>query len=373
MGDALRDRQMRAFLDRFVSEMPISATVPPAVIGRARRRLVITAVAAAVVVIIAITGTVSGLRTVTDADRVVPAIIGPPIPSETGRYLFDLTTRRWTPVPDIVPPRYNSPGFATVSSNGKVASVGIGTHGRQVMFVGNVDGTNVRALTKTPASKTPTDWSVIAGARFSPDGSKIAYWVMKYYGHGGNLFITDIATGQTTQLTRLKPDTDLSDIDPAAGTAGPLGMGPSYSPDGRTVFFTLPGGDGLNKVVELWSIPASGGTATLVSADAMRSLPSPDGQMIVYVRRGVAGDGIRELWLSDVDGSHARHLVTARQPVVPPAAWSPDGKRIVYAEVGQGPQGIYVVDVRTGETSKVLDEAYPIEWLDDHTWMVGVP
>jgi WD40-like Beta Propeller Repeat len=369
MADDLRDRQISAFLDRFVSEMPIPAAAPPAVIHRARRRLVITGVAAAVALIVTVAAATAVLRAVTDANRVVPATMGPAIPTETGSYLFDLETRQWMPVPDIVPRRYNSLGFATVSSDAKVASVGIGTHGRQVMFVGNIDGTNVRALAKTPASKTPSDWSVIAGARFSPNGSKIAYWVAKYYGNYGNLFLTDVATGRTTQLTRLKADTELWDV------AASVGGGPIFSPDGRTVFFSLPGGDDLNPAGELWSVPASGGRATLVHGDPMVPQLSPNGQMTVELRRRIEGDGFsgyRELWVSNVDGTNARRLATGLL-AVPITAWSPDGNRIFYVDAAQGRQGSYVVDVTTGETSRVLDEIYPIEWVDDQTWLVLVP
>ena len=51
--------------------------------------------------------------------------------------------------------------------------------------------------------------------------------------------------------------------------------------------------------------------------------------------------------------------------------FSPDGRRIVYGNVAQGRHGAtYVLDVRTGETSKVADGVWA-EWLDDHTLIVN--
>ncbi|HTG84422.1 MAG TPA: hypothetical protein VL853_06420, partial [Gemmatimonadales bacterium] len=53
------------------------------------------------------------------------------------------------------------------------------------------------------------------------------------------------------------------------------------------------------------------------------------------------------------------------------ARWSPDGARIAFTE--QASKGAYVVDLTTGEVTKVLDDLtgkLP-EWVDDHTWIVG--
>jgi Tol biopolymer transport system component len=52
------------------------------------------------------------------------------------------------------------------------------------------------------------------------------------------------------------------------------------------------------------------------------------------------------------------------------ARWSPDGTRIAYADGGR--VGTYIVDVGTGETTRVLDDPSWPEWLDDHTLIFDV-
>jgi Tol biopolymer transport system component len=96
--------------------------------------------------------------------------------------------------------------------------------------------------------------------------------------------------------------------------------------------------------------------------------------MLAYFRFSPGDPFVGDLWLADADGTDARRLARGDLQTLS-AEWSPDGTRIAYAEWGgidQG-RGTYVVDVTTGETSKVLDDAYFAEWVDGHTWIIGPP
>ncbi len=290
----------------------------------------------------------------TDQGKETNKVAGRPatLPSKPGVYLFDLETGQATHVAGILPPGYVSPGIAVSPDGRMVAYRGTDPEGNRVIYVANVDGTNVRALEKTAAA---TEDAV--GPQFSPDGSHIAYQA-KGYGHFvGDIFLVDVATGETTRVSHLQPV-----------ASGLWYMGPTFSPDGRTVFFTRPNGNYVHRSWNLWSVPASGGKPRLVLQDAIGGRVSPDGRAIVYFKPkpSLESGFLGEMWLANADGTHARRL--ARGDVFS-ARWSPDGSKIAYTEQGDA----YVVDVRTGEVSRVLEytNKFP-EWVDDHTWIIGV-
>ena len=101
--------------------------------------------------------------------------------------------------------------------------------------------------------------------------------------------------------------------------------------------------------------------------DAGHGSYSPTDPMIVYLQRPrLDGEnfGAGRLMLADPDGSHPRLLIEGKHLSWP--RWSPDGTRIAYEDGG----GMYVVDVATGESSRIIDGGAP-EWLDDHTLIVS--
>lgn len=290
----------------------------------------------------------------TDRGKETNNVAGQPgtLPSKPGVYLFDLETGQATSVAGILPPGYESPGIAVSPDGTMVTYRGMDAQGMWVIYVANVDGTNVHALEKTAATVSGP-----VGPQFSPDGSKIAYQA-KGAGHWvGDIFLVDVATGETTRLTHLKPV-----------TSGLWYMGPTFSPDGQTVFFTRPNGSYVHRSWSLWSVPASGGTPRLVLRDAIGGRVSPDGRTIMYFKPSPSLETgyLAEMWVANADGTDARRL--ARGDVFS-ARWSPDGSMIAYTAQGDA----YVVDVTTGEVSKVLKDTdkFP-EWVDDHTLIIGV-
>jgi Tol biopolymer transport system component len=97
---------------------------------------------------------------------------------------------------------------------------------------------------------------------------------------------------------------------------------------------------------------------------------SRDGRTIVYFEHRRSGGYLGDMWLADADGTNPRR-VTGVQGDVFSARWSPDGTRIAYTD--QASWSAYVVDLRTGEVTKVLEDItdrFP-EWLDGHTRIIG--
>lgn len=214
--------------------------------------------------------------------------------------------------------------------------------------VANVDGTGVRQV-------TPDGVDGFA-ARWSPNGSSLVYQGRDAAtAEIGNLFVVDVTTRETTQIT---------DLDPVFH--GAWSMHPSFSADGQTIIFHMPRGpDDASTRFDLWRVPVAGGEPTLVVRNASTGVYAPDGETLAYLDspRGDASSSSR-LMLADVDGSDPRLLVEGDQVESP--RWSPDATRIAYSDT----DGTHVVDVSTGEASLVTADAAVLDWFGNDTLVV---
>jgi Tol biopolymer transport system component len=276
------------------------------------------------------------------------------LPSKAGVYRFDLRTGQATRVAGIKSPGPDAPDITVSTDGSTIAYEGTEPDGAKAIYVANLDGTNVRALEATAA----TGCEPIA-PQLSPDGSQIAYQAKDCGTSVGDVFLVDVATGKTRRLTDL------------GGLISQFWyMGPTFSPDGRTVFFTRPSSNTVDQSWSLWSVSASGGKPTLVLPNAIGGRISPDGQKIVYFTfaPSIENAFLGNMWLANANGTDAQRIASGD---VFSARWSPDATKIAYTETGGG--GAYVVDVATGKISKVIGDAneFPA-WLDDHTWIIGV-
>ncbi len=93
------------------------------------------------------------------------------------------------------------------------------------------------------------------------------------------------------------------------------------SPDGKTIVFELLG--------DIYTLPVTGGTAQpLMTGMAFDSQPrfSPDGKQFVFISDR---DGADNVWISDVDGSHARAITKERHTDWISPEWTPDGQFVM--------------------------------------------
>jgi Tol biopolymer transport system component len=280
------------------------------------------------------------------------------IPDDATHVVFDLETGTVTSLPASL-----AGGFTyAVSPDGARFAYSpwpdpIDGDVRLLMYVANVDGSAVRRVVEK--------WTFAVdqiNPRWTPSG-QIVYQRRDDFGEEvGDLYLIDPATGSETRLTDLPEQSSHHWF-----------MSHSVHPDGQTILFNMPRRGpndqaSLNdQTWDLWTIPSTGGELTLVRRNAAHGSYSPTGTTIVYLARpGLDGGdfGARSIWLSDADGSDPRRLVEGTNISWP--RWSPDGTRIAYEDDG----GVYVVDVGTGEASRVIDGGAP-EWLDDDTLIVG--
>jgi Tol biopolymer transport system component len=111
----------------------------------------------------------------------------------------------------------------------------------------------------------------------------------------------------------------------------------------------------------------AGGEPTLVLRNAAFPMYFADGKEIALVPPAASNFEGHSIAIASAGGEGSRRmLVEAGGPIWLPTM-SPDGSRIAYVGVGGS---VEVVDVSTGESSKVAD-GETAGWLDDDTLIVN--
>lgn len=214
---------------------------------------------------------------------------------------------------------------------------------------------------------------------FSPDGTRFA-WVDHYR---GNLYVTDVATGDTTKLVT----GDVSH--------------PHFSPDGTKILFQTATWKEMGNLripgpPAIYAVDADGSNPTHLTRGEL-PIWTPEGR-IAFLRTNYEivkrreGDGVTietipeptEFFIMNADGSDLEKVYQAPGRVsIRDADWSPDGERVVAEANLHGQSDIYVLDI-TQETVERLtfdqqDDTSP-SWSPDgsmiafHTgrWGTGV-
>jgi dipeptidyl aminopeptidase/acylaminoacyl peptidase len=330
------------------------------------RRRVVVAVAALATAAVVVVGFTQGNSQTEDRPAPPPAAHHePPLLrySTTLPFFLNLTTHATRPLPDNLVP--NSLGKDTghdefhydVSPNGEQLAYTCHAHDpgclhHDAIVVANLDGTETRTLRlPKPYTTDRVGWS--------PDGTKLAYHLHAHGAPGsGGLFVHDISTDRSTQLV------DFHDTfpDTVVNTAV------EFSADGREVLF--PVSHDLTRATafskrrrwDLWAVPVTGGVPYLAVPDVMSAMPLPDGDGIALLAGTYEGSSIQ---VAD-EGGVRRTLVEADESIAWPAL-SPDGSKIAY----QDGASLMLIDVSTGETSRLAAGKYSSSWVDDDTLLLA--
>jgi Tol biopolymer transport system component len=168
---------------------------------------------------------------------------------------------------------------------------------------------------------------------WSPDGQQIAYAFYELPDTGG----LPLPAGTDVYVM----DADGSDPHPASvhDAPGAVLQNPVWSPDGSALYVDYqaqrPSGE-LDVGVD--RVDLASGRRTRAVPDAVAHAVSPDGKSLAYVRRPSASARSFTLWRSGLDGSQAVELLGANAFArYSSLRFSPDGQRLVFAAVGQGP------------------------------------
>lgn len=299
------------------------------------RRVAAFAVAAAVLVL-----AIVAVARLSDADKTGSAatsISAPPV-GITTHFLVDVRTGDRTALPAMIPGAL----LVAISPDGQTLAYNTCCSPGDYLALVNADGTGDRTIAERPLSGYAATWS--------PDGSTIVFQGRNPAGFGlGALYAYDISTG------------DLSEVVAFDGMRNGLWiLSSDISPDGRTLLFHLPRGNPA--AWDLWTVPITGGTPTLLRRNAGFASYGPDGS-IVYLDhpKDLTSSSI---WIMNADGSEERMLVSGGLYAWPKV--SPDGAQVAYEEGGHA----YVVNVGSG---RVIDLGPGVEpaWVDNDTVLVG--
>ncbi len=235
----------------------------------------------------------------------------------------------------------------------------------------DTNGVVIRAL--------PGAFGVQGTPRFSPDGRRVVMGLGTNGVYGrrwgvsfSDLWVVDVASGEPTRLTTGVEATSPSwfpdgqrvvystEVDrkpqlwalPLGGGAPPslffdfggVPRGPAVTSEGKAVLAV--GGNG--SLLRGW-LDDSGRVDTLVSLRdhgirAEDSRVSPDGRWVAFLERSSG-----EVWVRSLTGS-ALLQVSVKQTEGNPVAWSPDGKRIYYANT----EGLHVIELQTAPALGVI-------------------
>ncbi len=160
----------------------------------------------------------------------------------------------------------------------------------------------------------------------SYDGTMIAYVAEDDAGRT-DVFVSRVAGGGRVRLTN----------DDAVETH------PRFSPDGERIVFARRGADGSG--TDIFLVPALGGQVSTIVHRGGQPVWAPDGRRIAFIRHGEGGQLI--LATARADGTDVHDLVPGGggSPFIRSPAWSPDGRLIAFILGSGGVAGeIWLVD-----------------------------
>ncbi len=180
-----------------------------------------------------------------------------------------------------------------------------------------------------------------------------------------SLRVKQVATG--SEVTVVPPQTGL------------FGTGATFTPDGNYLYYTHTDPANPNNI-NLYGVPALGGQSHLIVSDvASTAAFSPDGKRIVY-RRVIRDQSEDQILIANADGSGEqvifRHRVAAGQGLFTDLSWSP-GNLIAVGAFAAGKGRITSILVFTPEGKLVKSFPLPtlltaVAWLPDSSGLFFV-
>lgn len=200
------------------------------------------------------------------------------------------------------------------------------------IWVMNEDGSGRIQLTDDPCSQKVCDWS--------PDGNKIAYYADEDGGGSLDIWTMNSDGSSHIQLTNMQADQI------------PSGL----SPDGAKIIYSSDeDGGGFQDIYTVDIIRVN--QLTTEDSDQIDPFFNPDGWRIVYSSKEDGGS-YYDIWLMNSDGSGHQQLTFEDADQRSPR-FSNDGNKIIYYsdEDGGGVHDLWLMDTWGGEHIRITDQA----------------
>ena len=219
-------------------------------------------------------------------------------------------------------------------------------NGNDQVFVMDGNGSNPRQLThgtlRLEVEEVPPQWS--------PDGSKIAYWVNLPKG-GVELFDVRLSDGRSTRVTHEPKDVYEG----------------GWASDRSFVFSTSNPRSAYPLLAR--SIDVETGATKTIARDTSTPEVSPDGTRIAFDSY-FRPPGTAWLSVMNIDGTGRRKIERVSYTGSYPK-WSPNSTRIAYIDnTADGGLGTYVYDLTTG-TKRFVTTGTVTSWVDDDHILVS--
>ena len=258
------------------------------------------------------------------------------------------------------------------------------------------DGKYRRALSKPK----PEDKTFESAPRFSPDGKSLAF-IRWSSDHHSDIFLIDVATGATRQLTydqrpirtlawnvngeeiifvsKMEESQQFWRISsqggkPALVYGSPHDISSSHitiSPKDGAIAYTT----ALEDIdIHLDNSPSSAASAitpcTIKSSKAdFGPSFSPDNRLVLFES---TRSGATEIWLANADCSGQRPLTTLNKPQIGSSRWSPDGRHVVFNQSDEGKPDIWAINSDGSNLRQLTkDPGHDIHpaWSYDSQWI----
>ncbi len=217
------------------------------------------------------------------------------------------------------------------------------------LYVMDGDGSNVRRLTYGVWGLEPC---------WSPDGRNIVFTACLQQQPAYEIYIIDSDGGNMKRLTK---------------TPSQYGCrSPSWSPDGKKIVFASE----RTRPSKIMMMDADGNDPEVLidvtGWNWFRSSWSLGGKKIAFSNDAPGNPDDYDIWVADTDGSNGEKFINMPGSDIQPA-WHPDGKSMVFANIGSDYQGdmkgglnnqIYVIDADGQNRNKLTDGWCP-SWSPD--------
>lgn len=213
------------------------------------------------------------------------------------------------------------------------------------LFTIRPGGTGERRVTRPPKGYVDRNPDV------SPDGRRIVF--QRQGVDCGQGCFSDEVWVVNTDGTGLQVLTQQPVPGANCDTGGYCDSAPAWSPDGSMIVFSRAFGPvrrGLIERAALWTMGADGSDPQRLTQDDLPATGedsepqwSPDGDQILFQRWNVRAARPRSgvaLWILDLDTGRERRITPFRLRAGDTPDWSPDGRRILFHDNLEGPEGV---------------------------------